>query len=101
MKKWQPELVMQRGDHVVWKIIDEKAILLNLESGAYFEVNPVGLKIWQELDGQTSLGKVARSISEAFRVEEKRAAQDLGEFIGELKQRKMVETSKKSAALSS
>ena len=99
MKKLQPEKIMRRADHVVWKVLDEKAILLNLESGAYFEINPIGLKIWKELDGHTSLGEIARSVSKEFVVEEKRAAADLGDFVDELKQRKMAEISKKSEVL--
>jgi hypothetical protein len=81
----------KRLDHVVWKVIDGKGILLNLESSAYFEVNPVGLSIWQWCDGTKTTGQIAGQIACGFDANPKRAEKDLGDFISDLKRRKLVE----------
>ena len=46
---------IRRKDHVVWKVLDGKALLLNLDSGDYFDVNPVGLILWRLCDGQKTM----------------------------------------------
>lgn len=39
-------------DRVVQRELRTGAVLLNLADGSYFEVNPVGLAIWNGLDGR-------------------------------------------------
>lgn len=91
----------RRLDHVVWKVIDGKGILLNLESGAYFEVSPVGLSIWQRCDGKTPFEHLAQSVATEFHGESSRVRRDATSFVSELKRRKLLEvceTAKAAAA---
>lgn len=81
-----------RLDHVVWKVIDGKGILLNLESGAYFEANAVGLSIWEHCDGRTLLEPMAEAIAKKFRIGAGRVHRDIPPFIAELKRRGMITT---------
>ena len=82
---------IRRMDHVVWKVVDGKGILLNLESGAYFDVDPVGLSIWLSCDGLAKLDEIALETSKKFNADLKRVASDTAEFISELKRAKLVE----------
>ncbi len=91
MKAPLSEQFVKRADHVVWKVIEGKGILLNLENGSYFETDPVGLAIWQQCNGKTSGFKIAQTISEEFSGDLSRVSKDLAEFVSELKRRKMVE----------
>lgn len=88
----------RRQDDVVWKVIDGKGILLNLEDGSYFEVNPVGLAIWQKSDGRSTYEEIARLISKDFRTTPQRVEKDLTPFVAELKRRKLVAVSPTPAA---
>ncbi len=82
---------IRRMDHVVWKVVDGKGILLNLENGAYFDVDPVGLSIWLSCDGVSKLDKIALEASKKFNADLKRVRSDAEEFIGELKRAKLIE----------
>lgn len=81
----------RRHDHVVWKVIEGKGILLNLEDGAYFEVDPTALAIWQRCDGRTPIEAVARGVAEAFDADARRVARDLAVFLQELARRKLLD----------
>ncbi len=81
----------RRMNHVVWKVIDGKGILLNLETGAYFEVGPVGLEMWQRCDGRTLAEHITPQVARQFRAEPERVARDLQQFLGELRRRKLIE----------
>ena len=101
MRKQLLEQFVRRMDHVVWKVIEGKGILLNLESGAYYEVDPVGLAIWERCDGRRTLEDIAKTIAGEFRASSERVISDSTEFILELRRRKIAEVSEKpDAALS-
>ena len=91
MKKSVTNGFARRMDHVVWKMVDGKGILLNLENGAYFEVDPVGLTIWQMCDGRTKQNQITLRISKVFKADIGRVRKDVNRFMGELKRRRLVE----------
>lgn len=91
MAKLRIDQFVKREDHVVWKVIDGKGVLLNLEDGAYFEVNPVGLAIWQKCDGQATLNEIVQWISDEFQETPPRVSADIMEFIADLKRRKLAQ----------
>lgn len=91
--KPKEKLYPRRPDHVVWKVIEGKGILLNLENGAYFEVNPVGLAMWEKCDGKTGNSNLAESISREFKITAQRALKDFSNFVSDLKRRKLLEVS--------
>lgn len=91
MKDLLTDGYVKRMDHVVWKVIEGKGILLNLENGSYFEVDPVGLAIWQRCDGKTTVSKIVKAIAGEFSADLNRVNRDLAEFVAELKRRKMAD----------
>ncbi len=96
MKGLSSEQCVKRMDHVVWKVIKGKGILLNLENGSYFEVDPVGLAVWKRCNGKTTFSKIAQAIAKEFDADLNRVIQDLEEFVGELKRQRMAELLNKS-----
>ena len=91
MKEKVKEGFVRRMDHVVWKVIEGKGILLNLENGAYFDADPVGLAIWQLCDGRTTVSQISNSISLKFRMDPEKVRRDASKFISELKRQRLVE----------
>lgn len=100
MKTLLEQQFVQRADHVVWKVAGEKGLLLNLENGAYFEINPVGLAIWKRCDGRTPLSKLASAIQQEFGGDSARVTQDLSQFVGELKRQKILQLSENTSSRS-
>lgn len=98
MDKLSCSQFIRRSNQVVWKVIEDKGIVLNLEDGAYFEVNPVGLEIWKVCDGKTSLEKIAERIAKTFHADPERTCRDTFAFVSELRRRKLVEASERPAA---
>lgn len=80
----------RRPDHVVWKVIEDKGILLSLDDGSYFEVDPVGLSIWERCDGKTPVAKMTRAIAERFRVDAQRVARDLPPYLRALEKSRLI-----------
>ena len=91
MKKKVADGFVRRMDHVVWKVVEGKGILLNLENGAYFDVDPVGLEIWKLCDVRKNLNDIVLSISRAFKADLARVNQDVTRLIGELNRCRLAE----------
>ena len=73
-----------------WKVIDDEGILVDLESGYYFSLNPVGLFIWDRCNGDFEIEEIVEGLVEEFEVEDAIARRDLEAFLGELNQQKLV-----------
>ncbi len=91
MKKTVAGGFVRRMDHVVWKIVDGKGILLNLEDGSYFDVDPVGLSVWQSCDGRYNPDQIAFQASRTFHADLGKVSKDVNGFIKQLKRRRLVE----------
>lgn len=50
----------RRTERVVHRDLKDGAVLLNLDDGSYFEVNPVGLLIWDAIDEDNLAGVIER-----------------------------------------
>ena len=78
------------NDIVISKIGDH-AVLLNLESGVYFELNEVALCIVEILKNITNLDKIKSIVIEEFDIEEQKCEDDIKLFLEQLKERNLLE----------
>jgi hypothetical protein len=80
-----------RSQQVRWQVVDEEGILVNLESGFYFSLNPVALFIWNLCDGENTVGRILDGIVEGFDVDRDVAQRDLEAFLGQLQAEGLIE----------
>jgi hypothetical protein len=58
--------VVARGERVAYQRIDEGAVLLHLDTGAYHRVNAVGALIWEALEEHSVLDDVVREVERSL-----------------------------------
>ena len=87
-----PQSHPRRSSQIRWQQVDEDGILVNLDSGYYFSVNPVGLYIWQLCDGDHSAEAILDGIVENFDVDDTTAQRDLESFVTQLEAEGLLET---------
>jgi hypothetical protein len=68
-----------------------EAALLNLKSGVYFGLNPVGATIWKLLGEPRTIGYIRAAILENYAVEPEQCEQDLFQLLDELNQNGLIE----------
>lgn len=81
------------NDDVLFQELKGEAVLLNLKSGIYFGLDPVGTRIWQLLADQDQLSDIARTIVAEYEVTEDRCAADLMALVAELERHGLVTVS--------
>lgn len=65
--------------------VGEEAVLINLNTGAYYSLNDTGTMFWQLLDGDLSIAECAALIAQEYEVEPVMVEADLLELATEFK----------------
>lgn len=73
-------------------------VLLNLKSGVYFGLDPLGTRIWQLIQEHQSLHKILRSVVDEYEVTESRCEPDLLHFVAALRENGLVDVDRGPAA---
>lgn len=66
LEMWQK--VFRRNPQVEWTVLNQEAVLLNLDNGVYFTLNRLGTVIWELCTGEQSLEHISHIICEQFKV---------------------------------
>ncbi len=66
------------------EVIDGEAIVINLETGAYYSTQGVGGRIWSMIEARASVGAMLEQIQASYEVAAEDAARDLQALLGEL-----------------
>jgi len=59
---------LRPAEYTAAETTEGQTIIIHLQTGTLFSLNPTGTFIWQRLDGQTTLGDVAADLAAAFGV---------------------------------
>lgn len=69
---------------------EDGAVLLDVEQGVCFSLNPVGLKIWELLKKGCSVEQIADALEKEFPVSRPQLISDAGEFIAALEAKQLI-----------
>jgi coenzyme PQQ synthesis protein D (PqqD) len=69
---------------------EDGAVLLDIEQGICFSLNPVGLKIWELLKQGQSIDKVADSLASEFPLSRQQILTDTQEFVSALEAKHLI-----------
>lgn len=75
---------------VISRTIGGETVILDLESGTYFGLDPVGARIWQLLEGGKSLGEACDAMIEEYDVERDELERDALALAAELVDKKLI-----------
>ena len=81
------------NDDVLFQELQGEAVLLNLKSGVYFGLDPVGTRIWQLFAEHEVLAEIAQTIVAEYDVPEDRCSADLLALVGDLERQGLVAVS--------
>ena len=72
-------------DHVIVRQLGDESVMLDMASGYYFGLDPVGARIWQLLLETSSLAEIVERLAQEYDVTPEQANSDLVRFVEELK----------------
>jgi hypothetical protein len=75
------------------KVIDGEAILINLQTGAYYSLRDAGVVIWHALREQRTRSEILSVLATTYAAEEKTFAADLDDLLARLAEERLVRAS--------
>jgi Coenzyme PQQ synthesis protein D (PqqD) len=75
---------VQVNEDVLFQELQGEAVLLNLKSGIYFGLDPIGTRIWQLFAEHDALSEIVQVITEEYDVARDRCEADLVMLVTEL-----------------
>ena len=91
-KRETKEMNLKIPDDVMFRILGDEAVILNLASGVYFGLDTVGTRMWQLMSEHGSTDKVVELLLEEYEVEEEHLRGDLDKLIEQLSEKGLVKT---------
>jgi len=89
---------LPRRLNLPWRqLAEDRAMLLNLDSGDYYELGGSAPYIWRCLDGTRQSGEIARLLMDVYQIDSSRAESDLNAFICELEKTGLLSDSAQAA----
>ena len=76
---------------VLFQIVGEETVLLNLRTELYLGLDAVGTRMWNLLTESPSIQLACDSLLEEYEVEPARLERELNEFIGKLLEKSLIE----------
>jgi hypothetical protein len=84
------EQSVRASDATVFRELDGEAVLLQLDEGMYYGLDPVGTRLWQLMLEHGSLQRVFDAAIEEFEVTPANLRRDLSALVSDLVSRKLL-----------
>ncbi len=81
------------NEDVVFHDLQGEMVLLNLKTGVYFGLDPMGTRIWHLIHEANPLQEVLDSLLEEYEVMEAQCERELLGFVAQLRENELVEVS--------
>lgn len=78
-------------DKIAWRIVDEEAIILNLDSGLYYSLDKIGTCVWQLLSKGKTIEDTTTVIAGEYEEKEQTIKDDLLDLISKLKKEGLID----------
>jgi hypothetical protein len=84
-------LKLQVSDLVLSSKIDEEVVLMSIEAGYYFTLDPIGSRIWELLSEKSNtLEGLVQVLMEEYEVDESTCRADVQAFIEDMSVKKLI-----------
>jgi hypothetical protein len=85
-----PDRVVQISDQVVYKPVGDELVLLDFQTGMYFGLDPVAVRIWQLIAAHHPLAEIADTLVAEYDVPRETLERDIDALLEELERRGLV-----------
>ena len=81
--------VYAKDPNIVFRKISEQAILVPIKKksadlSSVYTLNEVGARVWELIDGKTTLARIKAKIAEEYEISPQEAGRDVDRFLAEL-----------------
>jgi len=85
-------VIVSKSSATAWRIIEGEAVIISLDTKIFRGLNAVGSRVWELIDGRRSVDEIVTQIVIEFEVAPEIAARDVGAFVAQLLEKRLVTT---------
>jgi hypothetical protein len=78
------DTIVVATEHQVSCDVDDEAALLNLDTGVYYGLNPVGAYVWKLVQSPMTIGALRERLQTEFNIDATNAERDLRTFVEQM-----------------
>jgi hypothetical protein len=79
-----------KNPSVVYTELADGAVLLDLDTKHYYNLNETGVRIWQLIDDAKDASEVAEKLSKEFEVDSMKALASIERLLGDLEKNRLI-----------
>ena len=83
-------MILVKNPATAWRVIEGEAVILSLDTKVFRGLNAVGSRVWELIDGRRTVDEIVTQIVGEFEVTPEVAARDVGTFVAELLDKRLV-----------
>jgi hypothetical protein len=80
-----------RNKELITADLEEDLVMLDIDQGKYFSLNPIGKKIWELLETEASLDEICSKLLLEYDVSMEECTNDVKNHLEELAQLKLIQ----------
>ena len=80
-----------RQENLTWQVAGDDVVVLDLKGSVYLKLNGTGRVLWEALVDPRTDSELVSALVEKYGIEEERAAADVAAFLGDLRDRGLLE----------
>ena len=82
---------VKRNDEAVWRVIDGEVVVLLPQERALHALTGCGSRVWELIEGETTILEIVDRICAEYEVEPQRAREEITEYVNKLADKKLVD----------
>ena len=86
----QPSFRVARSDAIIAAELDDSVVMMDVEKGRYYELDPVGARVWALAESGPRIAEVCEALVAEYEVAPDTCRDDLRAFLEELRRREVV-----------
>lgn len=90
MSKINLNAVIKRNPELVSSDIDGEKVMMSIESGEYFGLDPIGTRIWELIEKPIRIDELVKLLLVEFEVSKEQCVEDTIEFLNELQEKNLL-----------
>ena len=84
--------MLQRQPNMVFSHIDDEVVMMSIEAGEYYGLNPVASRIWELLEKPHTFGRLIDLLMLEFDIDKSTCQKDVTNFLNQLVDKGLVIT---------
>ena len=84
------KMVIKRSSDLVSSNMDGETVMMSVENGEYYGLDPIGSRIWELLENPIEVNVLIETLLEEFEVSKEQCTEDTLEFLNQLHEKNLL-----------